>query len=1038
MNLSGLFIRRPVATSLLAFGLLLAGAIAFRFLPVSSLPEVEFPTIQVYASLPGADPITVASSLSAPLERRFSQIAGVSELTSSSVLGHTSINIQFDLGRSVDSAARDVQAAIDASLAELPADLVTRPGYQKVNPADSPILILAMTSDVRPPGEVYNFAYDVIAQRISQVEGVGQVQVSGAEKSAVRVQIDPGRLAAMGLSLEDVRGFLAKANADMPKGSLDGRYFDYALHVNDQLSAAASYGSLVAFHDHGSAVRVRDLGAVVDAVEDVRQAGWYNGKPAVLLFIYKQTSANVIETVDRIQALMPLFRLWLPPAIHLELMHDRTETIRASVKHIEITLLLSILLVVLVVFIFLRHFWATFIPCCSVPLSLAGTFGIMYLVGYTLDNLSLMALAVAVGFVVDDAIVVIENIFRHLEAGEAPKVAALNGARQIGFTILSMTLSLIAVFTPLIFMNGLIGRLLHEFALTLAASILVSGVVSLTFTPMMCGLFLRHQGVGKPQPAFFRGLEKGFNGLQQTYGRALRWVLAHPRLMLGVTGLTAAASVFLYIIVPKGFFPVQDTGQISCTVEAAQDISFSGFRQKDQQVDAIIRADPAVRATGGFISGGSNQGRIFTNLFPLEIRRVGVEQVIARLRRKIAAIEGVSLFMQPAQELRIGAHSTKSTYQYTMQGPDLKELTRWSDALLKELTKVPHFQDVTSDLQSSGLQARVVIDRAAAGRLGIAERDIDNTLYDAFGQRQVSTIYSSLTQHHVILEVRPHYQLDPAYLDTIYVKSSTGRMVPLSAITQEELGNTSLSVNHLGQFPAVTLSFNLDPGYSLSEATEEIEDASARLHIPGSIHGSFQGMARAFEQSLSTEPILILAALVAVYIILGMLYESLIHPLTILSTLPSAGVGALLALILCGYELSIVALIGIILLIGLVKKNAIMMIDFAIEVERSEGLDPAEAIYRACIVRFRPIMMTTMAALFGALPLALEGGVGAELHKPLGISIVGGLIFSQMLTLFTTPVVYLALDRMRRRHQRRRAVAPALEVPTHPTPRFAD
>ncbi len=1023
MNVSEPFIRRPVATSLLAIGLLLAGAIAFRTLPIAALPQVEFPTIEVGANLPGADPLTVASSLSAPLERRFAQIAGVNELTSTSSLGRSRIDLQFDFSRGVDSAARDVEAAINASLASLPANLVTRPSYEKANPADTPIMILAMTSDTRPPGEVYNFAYDVIAQKISQVRGVGQVEVGGAEKSAVRVQVDPLRLAAMGISLEDVRRFLVKTNANLPKGRLDGPDFDYSLHVNDQLNTAESYRPLVAFNGRHTSIRMRDLGVVTDGVEDVHQAGFFNGGPAVLLFVYKQPGANVIDTVDRVRAMIPIFRRWIPPAIHLTVSHDRTATIRASVERIELTLLLSIALVVLVVFCFLRHFWATFIPCCSVPLSLAGTFGMMRLTGYSLDNLSLMALAVAVGFVVDDAIVVIENIFRHLEAGQTPLDASLAGARQIGFTVVSMSLSLIAVFTPLIFMNGLIGRLLHEFALTLTSAILVSCLVSLTFTPMMCSRFLRHRPAGSEPNRFFRALERGFEAGQAGYARLLRWVLVHPQLMLGVTAGAMAASVILYIAVPKGFFPIQDNGQVGCTVEAAQDISFTAFREKYRQVMDMIMHDPAVATTAGFINGGSNQGRIFTNLKALGDRHASIEEIIARLRRQTSRIEGVRLFMQAAQELRFGALSSKSTYQYMMQDTNFRELARWSNTMMLELAKAPHFQDVTSDLQSSGLEAQVTVDREAAGRLGVDLRDIDNTLYDAFGQRQVSTIYTHLTQHHVILEATARFQADPSALAEIYVKSSSGKMVPLSAVAHEERGNTYLTVNHLGQFPAVTLSFNLDPGYSLGEATEVIEEISARLHLPGSIRGSFQGTARAFKQSLSTEPWLVLAALVAVYIILGMLYESTLHPLTILSTLPSAGVGALLALLVTHYDLTIVALIGIILLIGLVMKNAIMMIDFAIEVERSEGLTPEAAIYRACTVRFRPIMMTTMAALFGALPLALEAGIGAELHKPLGISIVGGLIVSQMLTLFTTPVVYLALDRLRRRVARVRDAA---------------
>ena len=1026
MNPSSLFIRRPIATSLVALGLLLAGALAFKFLPIAPLPQVEFPTISVNASLPGADPVTVATSVSAPLERRFAQIAGVSELTSTSSLGRSNITIQFDLSRSIDSAARDVQAAINAAAADLPANLVTRPSYRKANPADAPIMILALTSDTLEPGEVYNYANDVIAQKLDQVEGVAEVDVSGAEKSAVRVQLNPAYLASLGLSLDDVRAFLAKTNANLPKGSLDGPDTAYTIRVNDQLLKAADYRSLVAFHaPNGAAVRLSDLGTVINSVENTRQAGWSNGKPAVLLIIFKQAGANVIETADRIRAIMPTIERWMPPAIKLKVQTDRTGTIRASVNHIEITLVISIALVVMVVFVFLRRFWATVIPSVTVPLALAGTFVVMYLVGYTLDNLSLMALAVAVGFVVDDAIVVLENIVRFLEAGDTPVDAALKGAKQIGFTVLSMTLSLVAVFIPLIFMGGLVGRLMHEFAVTLTAAILVSGFVSLTITPMMCARYLRHEQSETTPNRFFRMLEGGFNALQRGYERRLRWVLAHEGLMLAVTLCTMVATVALYVIVPKGFFPQEDTGQMIGVVEAAQDVSFQALSAKQQRVAAIVLADPGVQNVASFMSGGSNSGRMFIQLKPLEERKVDVQVIIGRLRGQLAKIEGVGLFLQASQDLRVGGRSSKSLYQYTLQGPDLDELGLWAGRLTEELKKVPQFQDVTTDQQTTSLQAQVVIDRTAAARLHLKLSDIDAALYNAFGQRQVSTIYSALTQYHVILEASPQFQLDPESLDKIFVKSATGKMVPLGTVSHVELGNTPLSVNHQGQFPALTISFNLTPGYSLSAATKDIADAADRLHLPGSIHGAFAGTAKVFQQTNSSQPLLILAALLAVYVILGMLYESLIHPLTILSTLPSAGVGALLSLLITGYDLSIVALIGIILLIGLVKTNAIMMIDYALEVERHDGLTPEEAIYRACVVRFRPIMMTTMAAIFGALPLALQGGVGSELHKPLGISIIGGLVFSQVLTLFTTPVVYVALDQMRTRFGRKPAPAPA-------------
>ncbi len=1036
MNLSEPFIRRPIATSLLALGLLLAGGVAFLALPIAPLPQIELPTISVSGNLPGADPVTVATSVTAPLERHFAQIAGVSELTSTSSLGSSNITIQFDVSRDVDSAARDVQAAINAAAGDLPTgNLVTLPSYRKSNPSDAPIMILALSSETMSPGDVYNYATDVIAQQVSQVAGVSQVTVSGAQKSAVRVQVDPAYLATMGLGLENIRSFVSSSNANLPKGSIDGPDTSYTVHVNDQLSEAKDYRPLVAYQKNGSSVRLGDLGTVIDATENARQGGWSNGKPGVQLIVFKQAGANVIETADHIRALIPQMTRWMPPAIKMRVAIDRTGTIRSSVQHIEVTLLISVALVVMVVFVFLRRFWATVIPSITVPLSLAGTFGVMYLVGYTLDNLSLMALAVAVGFVVDDAIVVIENIVRYVEAGEPPMQAALKGARQIGFTVVSITLSLVAVFIPLIFMTGQIGLYLHEFAVTLTCAVLVSALVSLTFTPMMCSRFLRHEASEEKPNRLFRALESGFLAMQNSYSRALTWVLAHERLMLGVTIMTMVATVGLYVVVPKIFFPIEDTGQMVAVVEGSQDISFLSLQAKQQQVTDIILKNPSIDAVVSFMSGGSNSGRMFIQLKPLEERapdkqthKVDIQTVIGQLRRALAKVEGVGLFLQPSQDLRIGGRSSKSLYQYSLTGSNLDELHQWSNALLLELQKAPHFLAVTSDLQTTGLQAQVVVDRTAASRVGLTLSAIDNTLYDAFGQRQVSTIYTSLTQHHVVLEASPRYQLDPASLDKIFVKSSTGNMVPLSAVSHVVRGNTSLSVNHQGQFPADTISFDLDPDYSLGAATKDLEAISARLHLPGEIHGSFQGTAKVFQQSLSSEPLLIGAALLAVYIILGMLYEDLIHPLTILSTLPSAGVGALLALLVCNYQLSIIADIGIILLIGIVKKNAIMMIDFALEVERTEGLTPEEAIYRACVVRFRPIMMTTMAALFGALPLAIESGVGAELHKPLGISIVGGLILSQVLTLFTTPVVYVALDKLRNRSRHRTTVAVAPAV----------
>jgi len=1013
VNLSAPFIRRPIATSLLATGLLLGGTVAFFFLPIAPMPQTDSPTIEVTAKLPGADPVTVATSIAAPLERRFAQIAGVNELTSTSTLGNASVVVQFDVDRNIDAAKRDIQAAINAAASDLPANLVAPPGYKNYNPADPPIIFLSLSSDSLTPGEVYNYANDVVAQQVAQVAGVGQVNLGGGQKSAVRVRIDPARLAAMGLSLEDVRNFLGSSNANLPKGSLNGAVDSYTLEVNDQLTKAADYRSLVAFQNAHGAVRLSDLGEVFDSTEDIRQFGGYNGHRAVLLLVYKQAGANVIETIDRIHALLPKIRRWMPPAMKLNIVSDRTGVIQASVAHIEGTLLISIVLVVMVVFLFLRRFWATVIPSITVPLALAGTFGVMYLAGYTLDNLSLMALAVAVGFVVDDAIVVIENIVRYLEAGDPPLEAALKGSKQIGFTVFSISLSLIAVFIPLIFMNGVVGKLLHEFAVTLTSAILVSAAVSLTLTPMMCGRFLRAESAANQPGRFFRALEAGFAAVERGYERALRGVFRHQPLFLALTVATMVATVWLYAAIPKGFFPVEDTGNMTCTFEGAQDISYASFIEKHEQAVRIILADPAVEAVGAMLNGGTNQGRVYISLKPLAVRKVDIQTVIARLRRQLAKVPNSTLYMQISQDLRVGGHPSKGTYQYSLQGSNFDELAEWSAKLAAGMRKIPHLLEVTSDLQSSGFAARIAIDRAAAGRLKVPMSAIDATLYDAFGQRQVSIIYSTLNQHHVVLEASPQYLADPQSLDKIYVKSSAGKMVPLGALAHVERANTSLSVSHQGQFAAVTISFNMDKGAPLGDAALAIENLAASLRIPSTIHASFQGQAKAFEDSSSSQTLLIVAALVAVYVILGILYESLIHPLTILSTLPSAGVGALLALRLTGHELDVVGLIGIILLIGLVKKNAIMMIDFALEAEREQHLSPEASIFRACVVRFRPIMMTTMAALFGAIPLAFEGGVGAELHQPLGLSIIGGLIVSQLLTLFTTPVVYVALDRLR-------------------------
>ena len=1011
MSLSSPFIRRPVATTLLTAGIALAGAIAYTLLPVAPLPQVEFPTISVNAGLPGASPETMAATVATPLERQFGRIAGVTEMTSNSQLGSTGIVLQFDLSRSIDGAARDVQAAIAAARGQLPPNLPNNPTYRKVNPADAPIMILAVTSDTYETPKLYDAADSILAQKLSQVEGIGQVSVGGGAKPAVRVELNPFVLNTYGIGTATVRNALGTANAISPVGGLtDGRTF-WELDTTDQLHTADEYRKLIVTYHNGSAVRLGDVADVQEGQEDRRTAGQANGKRAVLLILFRQPAANMIDTVDRVKELLPRLQASIPPAMKLTVVLDRTTTIRASVNDVELTMMISIGLVIMVVFLFLRNGWATVIPSVSVPLSLLGTFGIMYLVGYSVDNLSLMALTISTGFVVDDAIVVIENITRYLEMGISPFQAALRGAREIGFTVLSMSTSLVAVFIPILLMGGIVGRLFREFAVVLSVAIAVSLVVSLTTTPMMCARFLRSEH-DRTHGRFYNAGEAFFNWILGGYERSLGWVLRHPQLVIIITFITIGFNVFLYVVVPKGFFPQQDTGRLGGSIVGDQDISFQAMRQKLQQMIQTVQADPAVQNVMGFTGGGTaNRGNMFVELKPLEERKVSADQVINRLRPKLARIPAATLFLQAAQDIRVGGRGSNSQYQYTLRSDNLDALTEWSRRLLQQLKTLPEIRDANTDQQAHGLELKLIVDRDTASRMGLSAQLVDNALYDAFGQRQVSTMYSSLNQYHVVMEVDPKYQQNPEALKDIYVFSGTGSAVPLSAFAHFEPTYTTLAVNHQGQFPSITLSFALAPGVALGEAVDAISQAEREIGMPSSVQGSFQGTAQAFQASLRNEPILILAALVTVYIVLGMLYESYIHPITILSTLPSAGVGALLALIICRVELSVIAIIGIILLIGIVKKNAIMMIDFALEVERSEHLSPRDAIFKACLLRFRPIMMTTMAAMLGGVPLAIGGGTGSELRRPLGITIVGGLIFSQMLTLYTTPVIYLYLDR---------------------------
>ena len=1016
MNISEPFIRRPVATSLLAIALLLAGIVGYRLLPVAPIPEVDFPTIGVSAQLPGASPETMASSVATPLERQFGRISGLTEMTSTSSQGSTSVVLQFDLNRDINAAARDVQASINAAASQLPADLPMKPRYRKSNPADSPIMIIALTSSTVSRGEMYDMADSILAQKISQVEGIGQVFVGGGSQPAIRVEANPRALDHYGIGLEQLRFDLQQVNVFRPKGQLSDQNLTWSVRTTDQIFRAVQYRPLIIGYQDGAPVRLGNVADVVDSVADLHTGGTANGTQAVMLFMFRQPGANIIRTVDGVQALLPELRASIPSAIHMAVTLDRTQTIRASVREVEITLLIAVFLVVLVVFAFLRDIWSTLIPTVAVPLSLVGTFAVMYLLGYSVDNLSLMALTISTGFVVDDAIVVIENITRYLEAGWGAFEAALKGAREIGFTVLSMSSSLVAVFIPILLMQGIVGRLFREFAVTLSVAVLISLLVSLTVTPMLCARFLRPQK-GRAHGSLYQLMERGFQGMLRLYRISLKWVLDDQALVLTITLLTVALNIYLFVVVPKGFFPQEDIGRISASVQASQDISFDALREKQKKFVKIVMSDPAVESVesfvgGGFHGGSVNAGSMFIALKPLSERHATAQQVIARIRRKATHVPGATLFLQAEQDIRVGGHHTSTQFQYTLEDQDLKELDLWAPKVMAKLQTMPDLRDVASDQQSHGLATSVVINRDIASRLGVSTRVIDSTLYDAFGQRQVSTIFTPLNQYHVVMEVDPRYSQGPDALKDIYVRSNTGAEVPLSAVAHFETGSTTLTVNHQGQFPAVTLSFNLASGVSLGQAVNAVQAAMQQIGLPSSINASFQGTAAAFQTSLANEPYLVLAALLAVYIVLGILYESYIHPLTILSTLPSAGVGAILALLLFHVELSVIALVGIILLIGIVKKNAIMMIDFALIAEREEKKSPLDAIYEACVLRFRPIMMTTMAALFGALPLALFSGMGSEFRRPLGITIVGGLIFSQALTLYTTPVVYLFFSRL--------------------------
>ena len=1016
MSISTPFIKRPVATTLLTAAIVLVGIAAYPLLPVAPLPRVDFPTISVTANFPGASPETMASTVAQPLERQFSQISGVSQMTSVSVLGTSNVVVQFDLERNIDAAAQDILAAINAAGGQLPKTLPSPPTFRKVNPADSPILILAVQSEVLPLIEVDDYADNILAQQISQISGVSQVLIGGEQKRAVRVQVDPARLAAMNLTLEDVRQMLVNATVDNPKGTVEGDRQSFTIYDNDQLTKASDYNNVILGYRNGATIRVKDIGEAVDGPENAKLAGWQNGKRGIQLLIFKQPGANVIDTVERIRAALPRLQASIPPSVRVTTVADRTITIRASVEDVQYTLMLSIGLVVMVIFLFLRNVWATIIPSVTVPVALIGTFAVMFVLGYSLDNLSLMALTIAVGFVVDDAIVMLENIYRHIEEGMGPMEAALKGAGEIGFTIVSISLSLIAVFIPLLLMGGIVGRLFREFAMTVAIAVLVSAFISLTLTPMMCSRFLKHHEGGHGR--LYRIIESFFDGMLNFYRRTLDIALRFRFITLMIFFATMAFTAYLYVIIPKGFFPQQDTGFIFGLTEGAQDISFTEMNRRSQALAEVVMSDPDVQgysATIGSGSGGQtgNNGRIYITLKPFAERQLTADQIIARLRPKLAKVMGANLYLQASQDITVGGRLAKTQYQYTLQDADLSELFAWAPKILAKMKELPQLRDVATDQQMSGTTTTLTIDRDQASRFGIQPAAIDATLYDAFGQNQITQYFTQLNSYHLILEVPPSMQGDMATLDKLYVKSATGQAVPLSTFVKVDTKPVApLGISHQSQFPAVTLSFNLAPGVALGDAVTAIQGAMATMGAPGGLTGTFQGTAQAFQSSLSSQPYLIAAALIAVYIILGVLYESFIIPLTILSTLPSAGVGALLMLMAAGYDLSVIALIGVILLIGIVKKNGIMMVDFAISAQRRDGETPLNAIRQACLLRFRPILMTTMAALLTGLPLMLGHGAGSELRRPLGFAMVGGLALSQILTLYTTPVVFLYLDRL--------------------------